>query len=926
MGKVIDFLRSDDRSDYLKKLQNAINIFTKAELGEYLNNLEKYAKYNKAFNGDKNFYDAVWGTIVISESEVRILNSPLLQRLRDIKQLGLANLLYSSADHSRFSHTIGVLNVSSQMFTQVKHELEKKELMPDDTEGQIIRLAAIFHDVGHMFCSHASERYFQTNEKSSLYTMVFKIRNEFYRKLKVKPSLSEILSVLIVNSESVQRMLGIVSEGLSHFKFSNKSDQDKSLERISCLILGIPYSKKSLPYSQIISGSIDADKLDYLKRDSHMTGVPVAVDMSRIFQKLRVVQPNKPIENIVVYSGNAEQREYVMGIAPAAINTVDQLCVSRFNMYENIYFHQKVLTAEEMLRYAVELIDRSTVGIFDDFSVIMNITDSVIINKCFEISMRQIEPPTSPFEIKDKEDFDRGCSILAQLKNRKLFKRCLSINKGCLTGITQVVSDFYTPIFGEKEVKGRDKLLREIINEIKKIKEILHSNKSSEVFFCEKTDVLIIFTPDIGESASESNITIADKKSRNRNEIFMADRWLMSRTTRKPQNYIITYEEDRYIGFIAAEKVLYSNYGIRAIDMDLFDRDDDEEIIRIKECIKNAGYYDDAYVLIPDTYIRLREGSINQLITSWQTYLRFDLKDAERKPIDSTFLSSYIMQFYRFEKELGNFDLFVDGCIDLLQELRLINKNDILKTLKSNLKKVSVDNFAICNLGTVQDSSAQLSYQINEINAVYKDIYEGYTVTKMEDILSEFDGGAILIIEDAFSSGVQISSIFEEYMGVPVEKRKSNETHVKELDDKMKEKLKNTELYFSFIFYNEKNKDSFISNMNEIGLTKINILSYEKFPQECFGDEVINSNEKKQIVKKYFEAAGKMLMEEKAHTKSGGFKSGWNKERLEESVLGYKNAQQLIVFPWNTPTYTLTALWMSSRKNNWVSLFQRIDK
>lgn len=410
MGKVVELLNGDGTCDELKELKASIGCFVSEELDDYLLNLKEYVEYNKRIRGEKNFYDAVWGTIVINESEVRILNSPLLQRLRDVKQLGLADLLYSSANHSRFSHTIGVLNVSTQMCYQIQRELGKLNVTIDKTEKQIIRLAAIFHDVGHMFCSHASERYFQSNPKASKYQFVTKIRNEFRKKLLVKPSFSEIISVLIVASEPVERMLDILKDGLEDFDFTNKRDKKKTIERICCLILGIPYTKKSLPYSQIISGNIDADKLDYLKRDSHMTGVPVAVDMSRIFQKLRVVVPHNTVRNFVEADPGDGNKGYVMGIAPAAVNTIDQLVMSRFMMYENIYFHQKVLTAEEMLRYAIECLDTSSKGVFDDFTVIMRITDSVIINNDFNIALRQV-CNNSNIIITDKSRFNLGCRI-----------------------------------------------------------------------------------------------------------------------------------------------------------------------------------------------------------------------------------------------------------------------------------------------------------------------------------------------------------------------------------------------------------------------------------------------------------------------------------------------------------------------------------
>lgn len=137
-----------------------------------------------------------------------ILNSPLLQRLRHIKQLGLADLLYSSANHSRFSHTLGVLQTADAMTVQIEKELRKQQVSVRQDTKQLIRLAAIFHDCGHMFASHASEQFFQKNREYPFYGMIRDVRRCFRMNLGIKePALSEIISILFVNSPAVRDLL-----------------------------------------------------------------------------------------------------------------------------------------------------------------------------------------------------------------------------------------------------------------------------------------------------------------------------------------------------------------------------------------------------------------------------------------------------------------------------------------------------------------------------------------------------------------------------------------------------------------------------------------------------------------------------------------------------------------------------------------------
>ena len=163
MGRILEILNGDE----LKELREEVELFVHVTMQSYIDKYEKICEnLDLSSDNTKNFYDSVWGTIEINEGEIIILDSPLLQRLRQIKQLGLAYYLYSNADYSRFSHTIGVLQTADVMSHQIDKELKRNGVITEPITFQIIRLAAIFHDCGHMFCSHATERYFQKNRKN----------------------------------------------------------------------------------------------------------------------------------------------------------------------------------------------------------------------------------------------------------------------------------------------------------------------------------------------------------------------------------------------------------------------------------------------------------------------------------------------------------------------------------------------------------------------------------------------------------------------------------------------------------------------------------------------------------------------------------------------------------------------------------------
>lgn len=921
MGRVIDIL---NRSE-LEWIRNSVESYVDSAMDKYLEECEHKCKnMHISSSHTKNFYDSVWGTIEINEGEIFILDSPIMQRLRNIKQLGLADVLYSSATHTRFSHTLGVLQTADSMTFQIKKELEKKNAPSSKEVRQVIRLAAIFHDCGHMFCSHASERYFQKNREASLYEKIDKIRYIFSTNLKISLSLSELISILILNSTSMRKLLKIVQGGLENFEFS-EYNQDELIEKIICIILGFPFTESYIPYSKVISGEIDSDKLDYLKRDSHSTGVPVAVDMSRVFQKLRVVFNQKDYGMVSYHDDNCSQ-VYKMAIAPAAINTIDQLVISRFMMFENIYYHQKTLTAEEMLRYALFDLDQSTKGLFDDITQILVLTDSMVINQDFDCVLKRL----GTIKVTDRDRYENACRILKNIYNRVIFKRCVAFTDRNLTTAVYKDTEFYNRIIGKKVERDKKQFINEVIAEIDTIKEKL---KGSRFYFNEKTDLLFISTPDISAASMNSNIAIDDKMNKDRDMEFEADSWLQSRASRKPQNFLVSYSEDRYIVYIATEVVLLKKHGLLINDMIIYNEEDERHINAIKSYLDQKKYFDNLFILLPEDRINTYSGQIKELIDKWSHYEIFDLNTGNGIKIDELYLKMHLKQFMAYKDEIGDFDIFLNGYLKMLSKMKILTKSDITTALKANFSKILKDemcemnNLAVCNIGDLQDGSAQITYHMNIVNNV---MGSKWKAKALEGVLTDAkEGQRIVFLEDAFCSGKQILSVFETYMGVPIGERQTREKHVEELSEKLKEKLKRCKLFFSFIYYEENNAKFFYDRLKELGLSSVKIVAQQTFPMGYF-KQTVDCNEQAEIniVKKYLQKVGKQLIECKSVDESGNRKENWPDERINQSLLGYNDSQQLIAFSWNTPTYTITPLWLKSdtEEFSWIPLFPRIDK
>ena len=204
-------------------------------------------------NKRKIINDPIYGFVTIpSELIYDLINHPYFQRLRRIKQLGLTNLVYPGALHTRFHHAIGAMHLMQEAILT----LRQKDIVITEEEEEAVLIAILLHDIGHGPFSHALEHSIVTGVSHESISSLFmtRLNTEFKGKLS--------LAIKI---------------------FNNK------------------YPKSFL--HQLVSSQLDMDRLDYLKRDSFFTGVVEGVISSdRIIKMLNVVKNNLVVEHKAIYS------------------------------------------------------------------------------------------------------------------------------------------------------------------------------------------------------------------------------------------------------------------------------------------------------------------------------------------------------------------------------------------------------------------------------------------------------------------------------------------------------------------------------------------------------------------------------------------------------------------------------------------------
>lgn len=236
----------------------------------------------------KKFRDPIHDFILVSSEELDIINSPIFQRMHNIKQLSLGYYVYHGTDHSRFGHVIGAMHLAGIAYDSLaRNSKEFGDFDENPQDRKTLRIAALLHDVGHAPFSHSLESLLHGKHEDYSLALI----DNYFKKF-------------------------IENAGVN-------------VEDVKNLILGAYPSKPYL--SKIVSGQLDVDRLDYLLRDSHYAGVTYGkYDLGRIIDQLCVVD-----QNFVVLEGGYE--------------AVEQMIFARYQMYQQVYFHKTKRAFELML-------------------------------------------------------------------------------------------------------------------------------------------------------------------------------------------------------------------------------------------------------------------------------------------------------------------------------------------------------------------------------------------------------------------------------------------------------------------------------------------------------------------------------------------------------------------------------------------------
>ena len=264
--------------------------------------------------------DPVYGFIEFNEWEKKIIDHPVFQRLRRIRQVGLTSMIYPGTMHTRFEHSLGVMHLATKMFDNIVKIDENKRLLKDELgygEGvferdrQLIRIAALLHDVGHAPFSHASEELFPLNPQTNKH-----FKHEDYTAAIIKGPLREVIE---------------------------DNNYNITADEVSDLIEGNPKKlRKRVFWKLLISSQLDADRGDYLLRDSLHCGVKYGVyDVERLLVTLALGK-------------DPESEDIILGVKEGGWHVAESLIIARYQMFTQVYYHKTRRAYDYMLKEALK--------------------------------------------------------------------------------------------------------------------------------------------------------------------------------------------------------------------------------------------------------------------------------------------------------------------------------------------------------------------------------------------------------------------------------------------------------------------------------------------------------------------------------------------------------------------------------------------
>jgi len=868
--------------------------------------------------GFKVINDPIWFTIRVESWELVILDSPVVQRLRGIHQLGLAGLVYPAAGYSRFEHTLGALYQAQRVIESINRNARPHSAQLHQTLEQpvsrmdevLLRLASLLHDIGHCFLSHVSERALNRLNLSDGSSMKSARRDamEYFHAVK-SPAVGEVLSALVILLPQFVDVLKI-----AQIPFWQDNEEELA-SRLARLVVRGRFSDRPF-MNDIISGALDADKLDYMSRDCYMAGLAMPIDTERLLEKLCVV--NVPAPHLAEYMGVKDlptnQSIQVLAVQQGGAKVFEDFVLSRVLLYDKLYNHHKVRALEGAVVNALEILQKHHPS-FRDLSTYIALSDAQFMEG------RWPAPETPQPEV------ERAQKLVREVKGRN-FVRAFAFGSYRIVGLDEQ-DEATQSTLGRAwrrlaNVTGRDVTddslaLRSRIRE--KAQEYLIALGQPPLAAELHDSSLIIDLPEPQGIASRTTFFVGDEGSgvRSFDELFKVDNWAEAYENQKITGYVFCPPESAVAVHLAARDLIREEFGLSfepwswsLTKVSIKDLEQSASLLRERHVntlpspIPNWLRDREIYLQSRPGKVKVLEQHTHELDELAERFVSYQPPNDEK--ITRHRIEDWLQQFAADD---------ISAAVTILRNVSYWSRARIADAFAHGIEGWA--NNALDDqwvpLGGPTTSSRQVSYLWPDLNDREK------CPKRVLGSADELQGGrAIVFYDDNVGSAGQSKTVLQQWLGLERTSWEVNEEHVQPLPKEKVQILKTSKIRFLFATGRRGGLEKLIVTARQL-FENENINGHIVIPQEvsCFQPAagVFGSRSLAQRAQEVFRVAGEKALADKC--------VAWGEMKTQSRLLGYGNHGGLNVFYYNVPTTTITALWKSSATPgaSWMGLFPR---
>jgi deoxynucleoside triphosphate triphosphohydrolase SAMHD1 len=933
---------------------------------EYVNSQIKVFEQRSVPNADaieklgastsKVVKDIVWGMIELDSTGVALLDTPILQRLRSIRQNGFTYLVFPAASHVRLEHSLGVLAVVSQYIDSIsKSAVQPRTFAAGLSAAAIepklamdLKHAALLHDIGHFPLSHVLESIFESEPSTFLFGNIT-IRDFEIEVMSVLPDLksrlSEKLSITILLSPRFNRF------------YSALRKDEWAIYRLACLVSGAPLDVNQPGYTQLISGAVDCDKVDYLLRDSIMCNVPVAIDKARLFLNSALVECEpgtiKKLSEKGVLSLKTEfdRSALTLVLNSSGVDTIEEVAFARAILYERVYRHAVTRNAERMLSIALadsamRATDRT---VWLDALNSFTMTDDTLLQRVLEAA---------------SED---GKELARRIRHRQLPKRAFAFSPEFYSPVVPYV-DIFSNLEPHQaasryyhEVTSKDPF-HEIVEDLKETSAYFTSSEKHreiENKISDKAEELanrlrpvnqqiptgrprVFFIPLPDHSATPTSCAFVTREGEleSSGEYSRAAQIVSAKEIGRSIGFVTCDPPWAEIVFLAAQEVIYDYFGDETaqVDIDLyFDTSESEagqsQLLRVKatkrfyiaeeraarRCrldrsrlstyrrhLSEDGFYDRRPRLAPPEPLT---GEIDSIANMFR---EFSGQHGWR--VTPTTIRHFINQFPPGLRREAK---------KLLLSLNFLNRHTassaLARVIRETVAEIRKTNHSGVHLVSLAGTSARMMLELTkqESRPEWRTLGISEHLSIHDALGTAKAGDVIIFVDDNVSSGTQFSAQLLSWLGV---REKSPDAAVKKeagiehvtLQPNERALLGQIDLWF-VTCVGKAESNALIREKLQVA---DNLLKYKgtRFAQSL--DSSDSGAELSSAFEEFLRNVGAACVTSSSEVGGGA---------PDENALGYGNSRGRTVTLWNVPTSTFTALWCPGIVDGepWCPLFIR---